>query len=251
MAFILFWTSLYCLSTYVFETTIFISTIYQKMTVIIANWRHISIWERRALKSNWQLREIVETLGKARSILWFYPWLPWYCSASIQFWFALFWGKSMYLNSLVIPLFQYLFSSVIKRMDFEVVFPITCAATATLGIIILKKYLINLNQIIKNILITLCVQNLGSSVLSIIFLTIWENEIDRRTKCDALQVFTMSNIHVTIIHQILLGMENFQIGGYKYLLYSQSDCIWIRLRLPTSNLQNNICLNAFRIVLHW
>ena len=114
-------------------------------------------------------------------------------------------------------------------MDFEVVFPVTCAATATTGIIILKKYLINLNQIIKNILITLCVQNLGSSVLSIIFLTIGEKEILKSIKCDALQVFTMSNIHVTIINLALISYTKFYLAWKTFKLEAISICYIVSL----------------------
>ena len=114
-------------------------------------------------------------------------------------------------------------------MNFEAFFPATCATTALIEIIILKKYLINLNQIIKNILIALCLQNLGSSVLSIIFLTIGEKEIHRSTKCDALQVFTMSNIHVTIINLALISYTKFYLAWKTFKLEAISICYIVSL----------------------
>ena len=101
-----------------------------------------------------------------------------------------------------------------STVGFEVAFPIICATVSILALVVLKKYLKNLNEVIKNILLALSLHNLASSIVASGIILFWngKNTILERCNTPRLNRFKCDhyspNFGIDLIHQVLLGLED-------------------------------------------
>ena len=93
--------------------------------------------------------------------------------------------------------------------SFGVMFSLFCSITSAIALAILKKYLKNLNDIIKNIIFALSLQNLASSAISTIILLFW---INTNEICTVLDILLVSNAHITIDTLALMSFTKFYLS---------------------------------------
>ena len=85
-----------------------------------------------------------------------------------------------------------------STVGFEVAFPIICATVSILALVVLKKYLKNLNEVIKNILIALSLHNLVSSMIAGGIILFWNGKNTILERCNTLHILTASNAIITV-----------------------------------------------------
>ena len=93
--------------------------------------------------------------------------------------------------------------------SFGVMFSLFCSITSEIALAILKKYLKNLNDIIKSIIFALSLQNLASSAISTIILLFW---INTNEICTVLEILLVSNAHITIDTLALISFTKFYLS---------------------------------------
>ena len=81
-----------------------------------------------------------------------------------------------------------------------------------LALVILKKYLKNLNVVIKNILIAINLHNLGSSIATANILIFWNGKDTILERCNTLQILTQSNILIAIQTLALISFTKYYLA---------------------------------------
>ena len=114
-------------------------------------------------------------------------------------------------------------SKVESTVGFEVAFPIICATVSILALVVLKKYLKNLNEVIKNILIALSLHNLVSSMIAGGIILFWNGNNTILERCNTLHVLTASNAIITVQTLALISFTKYYLA-------------WKTSKLETTNL---------------
>ena len=81
-----------------------------------------------------------------------------------------------------------------------------------LALVILKKYLKNLNEIIKNILIALNLHNLASSIVTASILIFWNDKNTILERCNTIQILTQSNTLIAIQSLALISYTKYYLA---------------------------------------
>ena len=103
-------------------------------------------------------------------------------------------------------------SGIESIVGFEVAFPILCTVVSLLALVILKKYLKNLNEVIKNILIALNLHNLASSIVTTSILIFWNDKNTILERCNTLQVLSSSNAIIAIQTLALISYTKYYLA---------------------------------------
>ena len=114
-------------------------------------------------------------------------------------------------------------------VGFEVAFPILCAVVSLLALVVLKKYLKNLNEVIKNILIALNLHNLASSIVTTSILIFWNDKNSILERCNTLQIMTHSNALIAIQTLGLISYAKYYLAWKTAKLEATNTCIIIGL----------------------
>ena len=110
-------------------------------------------------------------------------------------------------------------------VGFEVAFPILCVVVSLLALVILKKYLKNLNEVIKNILIALNLHNLASSIVTASILIFWNDKKTILERCNTLQVLTSSNAIIAIQTLALISYTKYYMAWKTAKLEAVNICM--------------------------
>ena len=93
-----------------------------------------------------------------------------------------------------------------------IVFPICCGTVAILAMVAVTKYLKNLNEIIKNILLVLSIHNLASAIVATLIMIFWDDGYDILGKCSALQILGGSNALINIGNLALISFTKYYLA---------------------------------------
>ena len=139
-----------------------------------------------------------------------------------------------------------------------IAFPVCCGTVALLAMVALTKFLKNLNEVIKNILLVLSIHNLASAVIVTLIIIFWDNEDDIVEKCSALQILGMSNALISIGNLALISFTKYYLAwktakleaanlliiiGLSALLYFAGYLIVVVMTLTTFTPLMSLCTN--------
>ena len=125
-------------------------------------------------------------------------------------------------------------------LGFAIALPIFCATAAVSSVIILRTYLKDLNEVVKNILTYLSIHMAMASIGAAAILMFWNDDQDIHR--DEVQYSPSSqcgkhNDHhwefgCCVLHQILFGIKDQQIGSNQQLLHCWSHHSCLHRRIP-------------------
>ena len=143
-----------------------------------------------------------------------------------------------------------------SKVGLEVAFPIICATVSILASVVLKQYLKNLIEVIKNILIALSLHNLVSSMVAGRIILFWKGKNTILKRCNTLHVLTASNTIITVQTLALILFTKYYLAWKTAKLEAANLLIIIGLTVSDCitgyGLGTNIGLfDIIRISLHW
>ena len=110
-----------------------------------------------------------------------------------------------------------------------IAFPICCGTVALLAMVALTKFLKNLNEFIKNILLVLSIHNLASAIVATLLMIFWDDGYDILGKCSALQILAVSNTLINIGNLALISFTKYYLAWKTAKLEAANPLIIIGL----------------------